>query len=315
MSALKESAKAARLRIAGSALIYFYKMRAERVSLGTLFVAPKSASAAELTEADGAKARKWQRALLARLERDGIVSGVGGDQYEVADPIRMLAIVSNFEQDAADLARYLFAPDNEVEHDAVEALARHDDIQEANSKPVDTDDAMLSSLESLVKSIDSIAGLQRVLVEQTGKNHIAFDKNLKTAATVVEILSIDVTALREQVSQREGALGKRIEKLEGRVMAVQNVLEAMQAVHKNQAAGTSAIAERLQGITDLGQLMQRTAEVTVALQTQVSALVTRLDAAENDQLGRLVHRLDAHVTDGKELRDLVLDAVAEAKGR
>jgi len=307
----------ARMIVAGRALASLGK---NPMALSELFVAGAGSPNTEVIEANAGKSRRWQRELMARLVRDGVAEEVGHDTYQLIDDVKRLAIMSNLvEEDGTMLSRYLFYSDADFVSESTEVdLGGYteekamDDVDAAvrGEKPGKAVNA--KDLAELATAVESVANLQRVLVEATGKNHISFANQLTATSDVLQQAATAVQQLHDVVVQKEGALAKRIEKLESRQLAALNVLEAMQSTFKSILTKLEAIdgaAEREQSNQKLVEDLVAESRATLS---RWDALGQQLDAARRDGLMKIVDRLGAHIRDGQALHEMILELDKEA---
>lgn len=284
---MKESARVARMTLAKGAVQALYAAGDNAVSLEEAFREFRSSSEAEKREI---KDRRWQQAALAELAADGVVQ-IDEDGYRVVDRDKMSDIVANAEEDGQLLSGYVFRTRR----------------RNGESEPEPTDDSREALVEKAATNPnlnERIVDLLLGLIESIGKNHGRFDATLNNVESVALDLSDAVEKFEERIATGDNKIASRVSSLEERWTAAQRVLEAMQATLKTIAGSLGAMTEGARATTEASVKMTQATD----LLRQVADSLSR---AENDDIGRLMRKLEANATESAALRDEALKLLAQ----
>jgi len=305
MATLKESQKQARMKIAATALRAFHGQLESAYSILELFVPDASSTDAETSEILTAKGRKWQKAMMQRLEHDGIVKLRPDGAYAVRSSEKLRAIINS--QDHATLAQYVFGYQTNLIDDDLNRMLKLAD----GSGRSDEQDETKATNQSNGSGGQGVEELFQIFLEQVGQNHKQFDGSLQMVLlNSNEQLGL-THKLTEQVLQRERNVGKRIDELDNRLKDTQRVVESMQTTLKAAFGAMQSLNQNLADLSAFSNTLKSASEASLAINAKIDALIVHLNRSEQDKLGKLMPRLDVFLSEGSALRDLFLQAIED----
>jgi len=318
---MKESQKRARMETAVVGLSWLLGQESARTRK-EIFIPLKTGSPAQISEA---LKKPWQTELLDRLIEaevlERVVFSAGSIGYKVKDTYAVEKIVRNFEQDGSEMAKYLW-PGHTILPERKEEEPEVADSNEAKEAAPDEKGASKELMSS--EDANAIVLVLKHLVEVIGSNQKVFlqrmdhqIEGLRALAPLLDALSKAPDDLKiwgnKQVAEQEKKLngvGKRLEELEHRVVEAHKLVEASHVTMKTATAAVNKLTESAIDVTGVSKLLEAATARTTALQQAVDALVKRLNAAEDDKVGKLLKKLDANASESASLREMMLELLA-----
>jgi hypothetical protein len=299
--ALKESQKRDRMKIATAGLQYFF--RQDRLTLSEIFGNDVASTDAEVAETVTARGRKWQREMMKRLEIDKILRLDPNNTYRLLDENKLGELLAK-EDGGMTLARYVFAGyASETNGTALQTVSDIDGADDAEDV-VARSDAALADLGGLTALLTAVA-------DEIGNNHKRFNETLGLLRlNSNEQLGL-TNKLNEQITQRERSVGKRIDALEERLTDTQRQIQSMQTTLKATLGTLQWLQQRAQDVGEFTEALRVSSEASVHMNAKLDALIVRLDRAESDRTGKVLHELKVHIEESAALRDMLLETVGE----
>lgn len=333
---MKESQKRARMEIAIAGLSWLLSLgqvtgKTQGKTRKEIFVPLKGATPVQISEA---LKKPWQTELLDRLVKDDLLEQINSGAmigYEVKDGYSVGRIVKNFEEDGSILANYLW-PGSTV----ITEKTEEPDLESPELATVEIEETEESG--DVVTNIKQVITLLKLLLEVLGANQKVIDDRLKRsteahtreAGAILEMASeIDkfktvtsnytekmaawITKSSAEQDKRLNGLNKRMEELEHRIADTHKLVEASHITMKTATTAVNKLTESAIDITGVSKFLEASNTRTTALQQAVDALVSRLNAAEEDKIAKLVKKLDSNASESAGLRDMLLEHLAERR--
>lgn len=213
---MKESVRAARMRLSLGALQALYAAKDQPLSLEDLFEPFRDSSTVEQHEATSPSSRKWQRSLMDRLINSGLArSGGEKDHYVLSDQRQLSILLADAEKSVGVLAGYVF-PSVAEEHAPAPA----------------TDE-------------ETAAQLLITLIDKISENHGTFNETLNVVADGIKVLV-----------ETSKHTNKRLSDLEERWGGTQRVVEAVQTTLKSASTSLGALSTAATASTDATAAMK-----------------------------------------------------------
>jgi hypothetical protein len=233
--------------------------------------------------------------MMRRLESDKIIHLNPNNTYKLLDERRLGEILAN--EDGGMLAQYVFAghaiesPETSANEAADEAIIADDIAPDSGGD--DVVELFKSILAGLKQNHERIDGSLGLLLNNSGEQLALTEK------------------LNEQVTQRERNVGKRIDALEERLTDTQRQIQSMQTTLKATLGTLQWLQQRAQDVGEFTEALRVSSEASVRMNAKLDALIGRLDRAESDRTGKVLHELKVHIEESAALRDMLLETVGE----
>jgi len=212
------------------------------------------------------------------------------------------------------LASYLFPSEVIFSENLRDEISGSDDQTTTINLPnrIPIPEIIEDSIESKVGN--SITQLVNVISESQN----TFVEYFKKLITNISEVSNNLSAFSEGFMSSESSmnkeihgLGKRIDGLEFVVKEQHKLIEANHKIMKDSVSSLNKIADTAINLTNLEKSIATSDARTQALQQSVDKLVQVYRSAEEDKIRKLVSRIESHVKESDNLKELILNTVAE----
>lgn len=326
-----DAQKRARAEVALNGLVYLLSVD-EPVPRRMLFVPPSPTSTNKL-QVEQALKKPWQTQFLDRLVEDNVLRRIeldGQISYELVSRQKIADIVADHRSSGLKLSKYLWpgsvitpgtVANIEVsatgEVTSVELLkgrsmrlrADEDDDEDGESGAAHD---MKELFDELLRSQSANAKIISEVVNLLGENVVSLRKAVLLAGEGIDNLDAKIDKFEGKLDQKVGAINKRLDDLDKRVLDAHKLAEASHVVVKGFSTDTEALKRlRSELESTAGQVTASVTE-TVALRQSVNALLAQIKRGEEDQLSKLIKKLEANASESLALKDLLVGNLAEA---
>jgi hypothetical protein len=310
---MKESQKRIRLQLASNAISIL--LEADKpLARKDLFI-PLTGKDDEIKEV---LSKKWQVDFLNSLVEDKILDKTNDNsqvRYSVLDRMTMSRILSDNKNFGLKLSGYIFP----TEVVSVGSKHTNDESVSRDSEPTKPPYSPNSSDESSSHvSDDIVVATLRKLISVIGEGQNGFMAYFQKINTKLVDLSNVVSKIEDEsksdfITKEIHGLIKRVEKLEDTVKGQHRLIEANHKIMKDSAAAFEKVAESAINLTTLEKVLSESDSRTRALQQSVNSLVQVYRSAEEDKIRKLILRIESHINESNDLKDLILTTLAERK--
>lgn len=261
------------------------------------------------------KTRKWQNDVLERWLKDGIVEHTkegGQDLYHAAIPGEIRRIIVDHNEDGLKLSKFVFPHLVSLPGEYTDKLEKAEESDDSDKDTEDTEQDMGEETVSvLTAAVYKQNGILAELLDIVRNGHIEVAQSINAHSDALMKSDKEFARLLGSMEKEIHGVKKRVSELETTVVAVREQLASGQAALNATKTALKDASSMGENYSQMTNAFRGIVHQFAALTQANNALVGAYRRANDDKLGKVLKRMEEHLTEGETLRSLLLDTVAE----